>query len=49
MTFRFSLAIVNRMAMSMAEQVSVEQDVESSGHIPRSGIAGPYGRFRFSI
>lgn len=31
-------AIVNRIAMDIAEQESVVQDVKSSGHMPRSGI-----------
>lgn len=29
----------------MAEQVPVEQDVKSFGHMPRNGIARTYGRF----
>lgn len=30
----------------MAEQVPVEQDVKSFGHMPRNGIAGTYGKFQ---
>lgn len=33
------LAFVNRMAMNIPEQVSVEWDVRSFGYVPRSGIA----------
>lgn len=33
----------------VAEQESVEQDVESFGHMPRSGIARSYGKCIFSL
>lgn len=33
----------------MAEQVSMELDVQSFGHLPRSNIAGPYDRSIFSF
>lgn len=33
----------------MAEQISVEQDVEDFGHLPSSGIAGLYSKFAFSF
>lgn len=35
--------------MNAAEQVTVEEDGESSGRMPRSGIAGSYDRFVFSF
>ena len=34
------LAIVARIAMNIAKQVSVEQNVESFGHHLRSGVSG---------
>lgn len=41
----YSLAIVHRTAMNIAEQVSVECDVGSCGHMSKSGVDGPYGIF----
>lgn len=35
--------------MKMAEQVSVELDIKSFGNMPRSSIAGSYGKFSFSF
>lgn len=43
--FLHFIDLVNRDAMSIAEQVSVERDAESCRKMPRSGIAGSYGRF----
>lgn len=34
---------------NMAEQVPVEQDVESFEHMPRTGGAGSYGRLTLSF
>lgn len=39
------LAIVNGASINMAEQLSMEQDVETLGHEPRSGITGSWDRF----
>lgn len=47
--FLHFLDIVKRPAMSMAQQISEAWDVESSGFIPKSSIAGLYGRFSFSV
>lgn len=41
--------MVNRAAMSMTEQASVEQEIKSFEHLPKSGIAGSDGRFGFSF
>lgn len=41
------LAIVYRTAMNMSEQVSVEDDIESFGHMPTSITAGSCSRFIF--
>lgn len=38
---------MNRAAANMAEQISVEQDVEDFGHLPSSGIAELYSKFVF--
>lgn len=43
--FRF-LVVVTRASVNMAEQGSV-QYAESFGHVPRSAVAGSYGRFVF--
>lgn len=43
------LAIVHRVVMHIAEQVSVEQDVKSFGHMPRSRIAGSLRFFCFAL
>lgn len=43
------LATVNKVVISMAEPVSLENDAESFGHILRSGTAGPHGRLLFSF
>lgn len=47
--FPHFLYIVKRPAMSMAQQISEAWDVESSGFMTKSSIAGPYGRFSFSV
>lgn len=39
----FSLAVVNSVAMSTAEQASVEEDVKPLGIMLRSARAGLYG------
>lgn len=36
----FHFLFVNRMSMNTSKQVSVEQDMESFGHLPRSEVAG---------
>lgn len=36
----YILAVVNRVAMNVSEQLSVEKNVETFGHMPRLGIAG---------
>lgn len=41
----YSLAIVHRTAMNIAEQVSVGWDVGSYGQMSKSGVDGPYDRF----
>jgi hypothetical protein len=38
------LAIINKAAMNIVEHVSLLYDGESSGYMPRSGIAGSSGR-----
>ena len=43
------LAIVNRAAVNMAEQVSREWDVEPFCHMPQNGVPGSHGRFTFSF
>lgn len=43
------LAVVGRAAVSMAEQVSVKQDAQSFGQMPRSEIAGLSGISVFSF
>ena len=42
------LGIVTTMAMSMAEKLPVEKDVESFGHRSRNDTAGAYRVFAFS-
>lgn len=44
-----NLTTVNRVAVNMADQVSVEQDIKSLAHMPRSHIARSHGRFTFSF
>lgn len=34
---------VNREAMNMDDNVFIERNVKSFGHLPKSGIAEPYG------
>ena len=36
-----SLAVVNRAAVNTNEQISVEKNVKSFGHVLSSGINGP--------
>lgn len=43
----YFLPIMNRAAMNMAEQVSVEVGVESFGHRPRSGIVWSFAFTEF--
>lgn len=42
-------AMVNRVAMNIAEQVSVEKDVKSFVNMASSSIAGSYRRLIFSF
>lgn len=42
------LAIVNTLAISIGDHVSMEYDGKSFGHMPRSDIDESYGRFGFS-
>lgn len=39
--------IVSKVAMNLAEQVSVEENVKSFGHMATRGIIGLYGRSIF--
>lgn len=48
MLFHF-LAIVNRMTVKIAEQISWLIGFQALWAYTRSGIAGSYGRFTFSI
>lgn len=42
------LAIMNRAAMNMCMQVSLQDDVASFGYMLKIGIAGSCGRLHFS-
>lgn len=52
-TFRICLSVERYLGLYIlafvAEQESVEQDVESFGQMPRSGIARSYGKCIFSL
>ena len=37
------LAIVNRVSMNMAEQISVKWNIKSFGYMPKCGVVGSYG------
>lgn len=45
----YSLIIVYRAVMNIAEQVSEESDLVSFGNIPRRCAVRPYDRFLFSF
>lgn len=41
----YILAVVNRVAMNVTEQLSLENNVKTFGHMPNPGIAGLFGIF----
>lgn len=45
----YFLHIRNRVTASTAEHVSAKEGAKPSGHVPRSGVSGSYGRVSLSF